>query len=84
MKPFQYFFGILIFVVVAIIAVVKQIQVYELGYRQSKSEQEINKTEEDIRILRNKIAAKKKLSYLKKQAETYGMQIIPPEDVPSD
>jgi cell division protein FtsL len=80
MKLFQYFLGILIFVIIAISAVVKQIQVYEIGYRQSKAEQQITQTEEDIRIIRNKIAEKRTLEYLKQKAQDFGLQIIPPEE----
>ena len=80
MRPFQYFVGILAFVIIAIASVVKQVQVFELGYKQSKTEKTIVEKKEEIRILKKKIAEKKKLEYLKAKAEEFGLQIIPPEE----
>ena len=80
MRPFQYFLGMLIFVIVAITSVIKQVEVYEIGYRHSKTEQIIIDKKEEIRILRNKIAEKMKLEYLKEKAEEFGLQLIPPEE----
>ena len=80
MRPFQYFVGMLIFVIVAITSVIKQVEVYEIGYKQSKVEKEIIDNKEKIRILREKIAQKMKLEYLKEKAEEFGLQLIPPEE----
>ena len=79
MRIFQYFLGVLLFVIIAIASVIKQIEVYEIGYKQSKAETEISQNKEKIRILRAKIAEKKKLEYLKKQAENFNLQLVPPE-----
>ncbi len=80
MRPFQYFIGMLIFVIVAITSVIKQVDVYEIGYRQSKIEKDIIDKKEEIRILREKIAEKMQLEYLKSKAEEFGLQLIPPEE----
>ena len=80
MRPFQYFMGILVFVIIAIASVIKQVQVFELGYKQSKTEQSIIDKKEEIRIMKKKIAEKMKLEYLKNRAEEFGLQIIPPEE----
>ncbi len=80
MRIFQYFLGVLLFVIIAIASVIKQIEVYEIGYKQSKAETEISQNKEKIRILRAKIAEKKKLEYLKKQAENFNLQLVPPEE----
>jgi len=80
MRPFLYFVGILAFVVIAIASVIKQVEVFELGYKQSKTEKNIAEKQEEIRILKKDIAEKKKLEYLKGKAEEFGLQIIPPEE----
>ncbi|MCD4656324.1 MAG: hypothetical protein K8S87_02155 [Planctomycetes bacterium] len=80
MRPFQYFIGMLLFVIIAIASVIKQVQVYEIGYKQSEIEQEIIDHKEEIRILKKKIAEKTKLEYLKVKAEEFGLQLIPPEE----